>query len=216
MLSENQKQRNEIRKSFFCKNYINTINLCKKLIKKLKKIYGDYFQDVKKDLGFCYYYISRSYKKLKNIKESIRYAKKAVKHGLNQHNEENNFSIEAKILLAENYECINRINKSMKNYKRCDNFYKEINCNDNRRQMIFKIAKLIKSPKTMLKIIKLNERENNPEITEDIIEEYLELIDYHIKENNLNQIAILISDIEDIKVKLEVAGALKNLVEKIA
>lgn len=217
MLNYYQKQKNEIRMNYFNENYINTISLCKKLSKELKRVYNDCFQNINQNIGFCYYYMSKCYKQLKNIKESIKCAKKAIKHGLNRFYENDNFSIESKILLAENYEYINRKDKAIKNYKKCARFYKKIRCIDNRRQMIFRIAKLIKKPGSMLKIIQLTERQENPEFFEDdVINEYLDLIEYYVELGDFTQIALLISNIKDIKIKLEVAGGLKNLVPKIA
>lgn len=211
-----QKQKNDIRMSFYSGVFKKTIMLCKLLVNKLKKIYYDRFSDIKQEICFCYYYQSKAYQKLRDIKQSIRYAKKAIKFGLNKYNEENYLITEARILLAENYEEIMRTRKSFRNYQECSRFYRSIDCNDNRRQIIFKMARLRKKPGTMLKIISMAELENNNELNESITEKYIDLINYYFKESDINKIISIICDIKDIQIRMQVANSLPNLIPQIA
>lgn len=154
MLQQFENLRNEIRLLMINdKDYGQSIAKLKEYYSKIRSTKDN----IDSDLWFVNYNIALSYKKLGDLKNSIRYAKRALKiYSLDtEYNQ-------ALWLLGSSYEVTGNIKKAINIYRRCSHYYRTLGADADTFRIcaMFNIAKLLKQANTMELIIKAHQTQN--------------------------------------------------------
>jgi hypothetical protein len=185
MIAEFESIRNEIRHCrIIDKDYLKAISKCKAYLKVLNSFKD---KNVKTDKWFCYHDMALSNKKSENINEAIKSELLAV----NNTEGTSDFRYYSSLwMIAECNTLQNNNIEALNLYNQCSKFYKYIKDENLRCAVIFNKAKIYKSVKAMLKIIKIYEEKNFKQVIktygdfkcDDILTEmYTDLTNFYIE-----------------------------------
>lgn len=155
MLGEYEELRNEIRHlRIINKNYLGAISKCNDYLKILN---DEKNKNVNNEKWFCYHNMALSNKKTGNFQVAIKNELLAINNTKGNYDSKYYSSI---WLIAECHICLGNVKEALDLYKECSIFYKSIEEENLRICITWNKAKIFRSIKAMLKIIKIYEKDN--------------------------------------------------------